>query len=192
MISVYLTIGTIDEQFESYSQFGWQAFAPRFVQQLHVEHIAQMHPIFISKSGQLHAYQCVQAHRSMTLDLDRLRNVGVRQYIIGSYAFPSEHDMNRIPCFALDRVEKHVDIFDVSKHKASLFHRCDRSRPICSPQKNVDITRRANRGFVGLGHPSSHGISAHDRIRNSGLLQRRSRSLQSFLDLLHRSLHALP
>jgi len=76
--------------------------------------------------------------------------------------------------------------------KPGAFHRRHRRGPIRPAQENVHVARGADRGFVHLGHPSANRVAANDGIRNPRLFQSCRRSLQSLLDFLHRSLHALP
>jgi hypothetical protein len=89
-------------------------------------------------------------------------------------------------------IEKHVDAFDVAIDKPRAYHGLDRRRPIGPAQQNVHAACRAYRGLVCLGHPGADRIAANDGVGNARLFQGCRRSLQSLLDLLHRTLHALP
>ena len=85
-----LPVRIVEDFLEPRRQLGRQAGAPRFVNDLDVEHVAQVHPIFIAERGQLHSNERFEPHHAVVLNDFGFVDVRRRDGVVRSDLFIRE------------------------------------------------------------------------------------------------------
>ena len=113
------------------------------------------------------------------------------QKIARMIPFTAKEQANRFVRLAIGTVSKHDDIDQFAASKTHALQGRRDCGKIASPNQNIDVARVSRGSFISGRHPRCNGISADDRVRNSGLIQGRSRPQQSFAHLRHGVLHSV-
>ncbi len=151
-----------------------------------------MSSIFVPKGNQFHAYECVKRHEAKRLRLFRLRDVGRDRWILRPQFFSRENNMHGITRTGVRTIQENIETLDVAVNKPRSRKRSGCRWKINTTQKDIHVLCVANCSLIHARNPRGHGVSTGDCIRNTSLVQGRSRPQQSVAYFLHGSNHPLP
>ncbi len=189
---MHSAVRVIKQLLQSFGQGTGQSVLPGGIDQADVEQVTKVHPVFVSKRVELHARQRFERYHGKVFKPDHIGRVRERQDVFFPHLLACDDDVNGVTRFGIGTVQEYLNSRSSPVNEARFFQRSDRPGKVLPAQQHVDVTSVSNGGLIHLHDPGSNSIATHNRVRDSGLMQRMGCSRQTFTNLFHGPIHSCP